>query len=105
MIYQQEALSSPGAWASRYFRGDQVHSDVYTDPEIFKREIKKIFYGTWVYVAHESEIPNAGDFVSRAIGRQPVVAVRGSDGRCRLLLNRCRHRGALICEVPRGNQS
>lgn len=105
MLYQQEALSSAGGWASRYFRGDQVHSDVYTDPEIFKREIKKIFYGTWVYVAHESEIPSAGDFVSRTIGKQPVVAVRGSDGRCRLLLNRCRHRGALICEVPRGNQS
>jgi len=106
MLYQHaEALSSAGDWASRYFRGDRVHSDVYTNAEIFEREMQKIFHATWLYVAHESEIPKAGDFVTRAIGRQPIVVVRGDDGTCRLLMNRCRHRGALICEVERGNQS
>ena len=58
-----------------------------------------------MYIAHESEIPKPGDFVTRPIGRQPVVVVRGVDGMCRLLTNRCTHRGALICEVERGNQS
>jgi len=99
------ALSHPGDWASQFIRGDSVNSDIYVDPAIFERELKKIFYSTWVYVAHESEIPNAGDFVARRIGRQPVIAVRGDDGAYRLLMNRCRHRGALICEVERGNQS
>ena len=106
MLYQQlEGLSSEGAWANQYFRGDRVHSEIYTSPAIFEREMQKIFHAAWLYVAHESEIPKAGDFVTRTIGRQPVVAVRGNDGTCRLVMNRCRHRGALICEVERGNQS
>ena len=106
MLYQQaEALCSAGSWASQYFRGDRVHSDIYTSPEIFEREMQKIFHATWLYVAHESEIPKPGDFVARSIGRQPVIVVRGDDGICRILMNRCRHRGALICEVQSGNQS
>ena len=80
MLYQQaEALSSAGSWASQYFRGDRVNSAIYTDPEIFEREMQKIFHAGWLYVAHESEIPKAGDFVTRTIGRQPVVVVRGDD--------------------------
>ena len=105
LIQQAEPLSEPGTWAAQYFRGDRVNSEIYTSPEIFEREMQKIFHATWLYVAHESEVPKAGDFVTRTIGRQPVVVVRGDDGTCRLLMNRCRHRGALICEVERGNQS
>lgn len=106
MLYQQgEALAGAGGWASRYFRGDRVHSAIYTDPAIFEREMQKIFHATWVYLAHESEIPKPGDFVARTIGRQPVIVVRGDDGTPRVLMNRCRHRGALICEVQSGSQS
>jgi phenylpropionate dioxygenase-like ring-hydroxylating dioxygenase large terminal subunit len=105
MLYQQVNPLTDGGWASSYIRGDEVHSDIYTDPEIFEREMQKIFHTTWNYIAHESEIPNAGDFVSRRIGRQPVVVVRGDDNVCRIVMNRCRHRGTLICEVERGNQS
>ena len=36
---------------------DRVAGQLYTDPEIFAEEMKKIFYRTWVWVAHESEIP------------------------------------------------
>ncbi|HEV8022893.1 MAG TPA: Rieske 2Fe-2S domain-containing protein [Candidatus Lustribacter sp.] len=102
---QAEALSRAGDWAGQYFRGDKVNSEIYTSPAIFEREMQKIFNATWVYLAHESEIPKDGDFVTRVIGRQPVVVVRGNDGRYHLVMNRCRHRGALICEVERGNQS
>jgi len=100
-----EPLTDVGDWASQFIRGDSVNSEIYTSPAIFEREMQKIFYGTWQYVAHESEIPKAGDFVTRRIGRQPIVVVRGDDGAYRLLMNRCRHRGALICELDHGNQS
>lgn len=100
-----EPLAAPGSWASRYMRDYEIHSDIFTDPQIFERELDKIFHATWVYVAHESEMPNPGDFVLRKIGNQPVVAVHGSDGVFRLVMNRCRHRGAVICEVQKGNQS
>lgn len=106
MLYQHAAaLTDSASWAARYIHGDRVNSEIYMDPAVFERELEKIFHATWTYVVHESEIPKPGDFVTRRIGRQPIVAAHGSDGVYRLLMNRCRHRGTLICEVDRGNQS
>ena len=82
---------------------DRVHSRIYTDPAIFDEELEKIFRRTWVFVGHESEIPEPGDFRARRIGRQPVLFVRGQDGVVRVLMNRCTHRGSLVCVEERGN--
>ena len=38
----------------------QVRRDVFTDEELFELEMKHIFEGNWVYLAHESQIPNVG---------------------------------------------
>jgi phenylpropionate dioxygenase-like ring-hydroxylating dioxygenase large terminal subunit len=82
----------------------RVHSAVYTSSEIFELEIQRIFHGSWVYVGHASEVPVAGDFRLRQLGRQPVIMVRGNDGVVRVLMNRCRHRGAVVCEVEAGRE-
>src|SRR5699024_7681975 len=50
---------------------DRVAGRLYTDPEIFRVEMEKIFYRTWVWVAHESEIPEAGSFKTTQVGDQP----------------------------------
>ena len=71
---------------------DRVHGSVYTSAEIFAREMDTIFKTGWVYVAHESEVSERGDYLTRMIGREPVVVVRGKDGQVRVLLNRCTHR-------------
>jgi phenylpropionate dioxygenase-like ring-hydroxylating dioxygenase large terminal subunit len=76
----------------------KVHSDIYTSPDIFEAEIERIFHGSWLYVGHASEVPHAGDYRVRRLGRQPVIMVRGNDGVVRVLMNRCRHRGAAVCE-------
>jgi benzoate/toluate 1,2-dioxygenase subunit alpha len=82
--------------------GDRVAGRLYTDPGLFEREMTRIFESTWVWVAHESELPGPGTFVSTHVGRQPVVVTRDRKGVLRTLLNRCRHRGASICEQPAG---
>jgi phenylpropionate dioxygenase-like ring-hydroxylating dioxygenase large terminal subunit len=84
-------------------KSDRVHGSLYLDPEIFKDEIEKIFNRGWVYVGHSGEIPGAGDFRLRKIGRAPVIMVRDDRGEVRLLLNRCRHRAAAVCQTERGN--
>jgi phenylpropionate dioxygenase-like ring-hydroxylating dioxygenase large terminal subunit len=84
---------------------DRIHSSLYSDPGIFEDELDQIFHRGWVFVGHESEVPNAGDFRLRRIGRQPIIMVRGQDGGLRLLLNRCRHRAASVCQVEQGNAS
>ncbi|MFJ7213710.1 Rieske 2Fe-2S domain-containing protein [Amycolatopsis sp. NPDC098790] len=82
--------------------GDRVAGRLYTDPDIFEREISQIFERTWVWVAHESELPGPGTFKSTHVGRQPVIVTRDRKGTLHTLLNRCRHRGASLCEKPKG---
>lgn len=82
---------------------DRVHGSIYKDPAMFELEIERVFHRGWVYVGHASEVPDAGDFRTATIGRQPVIMVRGDDGEVRVLMNRCTHRGALLCVHERGN--
>ncbi len=82
---------------------DRIHGDIYTDPAIFDEEIERIFHQGWVFVGHASEIPLAGDYRTADVGRQPVIFLRGDDGEVRVLMNRCTHRGAVVCPYERGN--
>lgn len=84
-------------------RDTTVHSQLYTDPAIFDREMDLIFGQGWVYVGHESEIPARGDYVRRTMGLEPVILTRSSEG-IHVLANRCSHRGNLICQLERGNR-
>ena len=80
-----------------------VSRDIFVSDEIFRLEMERIFDRTWVFLAHTTEIPAAGDFVSRSLGSAPVVVVRDSDGMVHALLNSCRHRGARVCRADSGN--
>ncbi|MBM4763645.1 Rieske 2Fe-2S domain-containing protein [Bacillus sp. B15-48] len=87
-----------------YVKEGAVHGKIYTDPEVFEMEIEKIFGSTWVYVAHESEIANPGDYKTTRIGSQPVIVTRSADsGEISVMFNRCRHRGASVCQAEKGN--
>jgi phenylpropionate dioxygenase-like ring-hydroxylating dioxygenase large terminal subunit len=79
-----------------------VSGRIFTDPEIYRLEQERIFGKTWLYVAHESEIPRPGDFVTRQMGEDPVIVCRGRDGKVRVFLNVCRHRGRRICGQDAG---
>jgi len=84
-------------------QADRVHGRLYYDPAIFDEELEKIWHRQWVYVGHESEVAKPGDYVTRLLGLQPVIIVRDKEGAIQLLLNRCRHRGNLVCDSGRGN--
>ncbi len=84
-------------------RSDRVHGSVYTSAEIFRREMDTIFKTGWVYVAHESEVSEPGDYLTRMIGHDPVVVARGKDGVVRVVLNRCTHRANKLCNAEKGN--
>lgn len=82
----------------------RVSSRIYREPALFEREMDAVFGRTWVFVAHESEIPNPGDYRTAHIGRQPVIVNRGADdGGINVMFNRCRHRGASVCQRDTGN--
>ncbi len=83
---------------------DRVHGTLYSDRDIFQQELEKIWYRTWVYVGHVSEVPKPNDFVMKSIGPQSVIMTRDREGKVHLLLNRCAHRGNQVCLEARGNR-
>ena len=78
--------------------------DIFTDPALFELEMKHIFEGNWVYLAHESQIPEINDYFTTYIGRQPIVITRGKDGTLNAMINACAHRGATLCRKKHGNK-
>jgi fatty-acyl-CoA synthase len=84
---------------------DRVHGSLYTAAEVFAAELERIWYRTWVFVGHESEIAEPNDYVVKSIGPQPIIMSRDKQGEIHLLLNRCAHRANLVCDAPRGNSS
>ena len=84
-------------------RPGRVHRRLYTDPDIFEIEMARIFGRAWIYVGHDSQVAEIGDFISTKLGRQPVVMVRHSDGEIYVLHNRCAHRGNTVVANENGN--
>jgi nitrite reductase/ring-hydroxylating ferredoxin subunit len=98
-------VPAPDASAPDYktlVQDDRIHASLYTDPRVFADELERIFHRGWVFVGHDSEIPDAGAFVTRAIGTEPVILVRGKDAGVSVLVNRCMHRGTQLCTAERG---
>jgi 2-chlorobenzoate 1,2-dioxygenase len=88
---------------ARMVRADSVHKRVYTDPEIFALEMKRIYGRAWIYVGHESQVPNPGDYHTTLLGDQDVILVRGTDRRVHVVYNRCPHKGAKLVADGEGN--
>jgi phenylpropionate dioxygenase-like ring-hydroxylating dioxygenase large terminal subunit len=82
---------------------DRVHRSVYADPEIFEAERRRLFGRAWLFVGHESQIKNPGDYYCTRLAGQPVIMVRHGDGTIRVLHNRCAHRGAAVCTQESGH--
>lgn len=83
-------------------RPDHVHRRAYADPEVFALEQERIFGRLWLYVAHESQLRNPGDFVRTQLAQHEVLVTRHQDGKIYVLHNRCPHRGARLCMVDSG---
>jgi len=77
---------------------------IFTDPDIFELEMKYIFEGNWVYLAHESQVAESGDYLTLTLGRQPIVITRDKNNELHALVNACTHKGATLCRRKSGNK-
>lgn len=81
----------------------RVNAQVYSSRALFELELERIWGRAWIYLGHKSQVPSPGDFITTTIGRTPVVMVRDADGESiNVLLNRCGHRGAQVCQQAWG---
>ena len=76
---------------------------IFTDEAIWQLEQERIFAKSWLFLAHASEIPQPGDYVTRQLSNDPVLVVRGEDGAVRAFHNSCPHRGTQLCRADAGN--
>ena len=100
---KQSASPLTSAEIRSLVRPDHVHRRAYADAAVFQLEQERIFGRLWIYVAHESQLKNPGDFVRTRLAAFEILVTRHTDGNIYLLQNRCPHRGARICMTDRGN--
>src|SRR6202040_1678494 len=75
-----------------------ISREIYVNPDIFEQEMEQIFQRCWLFLGHESQLPNPGDFVISRMGTEEVILVRDrKDHQIRAFLNSCRHRGMKGC--------
>ncbi len=81
----------------------RIDRRIFNDEEVYREELEKVFSRSWLFLAHESQIPKKGDFFSTYMGADPVLVIRQADGSVKGLLNSCNHRGMKICRADCGN--
>ncbi len=101
--FAHSTFGNPAIDYNNLIQSDRIHGSLYTRPDIFEEEMQRVFYGNWVFIGHASEIPGKGDYVCRTIGRESVVMVRTAQDDIKVIVNRCSHRGNMICVHPEGS--
>lgn len=76
---------------------------IYVEQDIYNEEIEKVFLRCWLFMAHESQLPNAGDFITTRMGEEPVIVWRDSAGKVNAFLNTCLHSESRLCRAEEGN--
>src|ERR1700688_1881544 len=80
-----------------------IGRDVFVDETIHREELERLFARTWLFVGHESQIPEPGDFFVSRMGEESVILCRDSERAVHVFLNTCRHRGMKVCRYDEGN--
>ena len=88
---------------SKLVQPGKVSRALYTDPDVFDAEMERIFGVAWVYLGHESQLRETGDFFTTRLARDCIIVARHGDGAVYAFHNRCAHRGAEVCHVAAGN--
>ncbi len=81
----------------------EIDRRIYSDPAIFELEMERIFARAWLFLCHESQIPEPGDFFQSVMGRDNILVVRQKDRSIKAMLNTCAHRGNAVCRAEEGN--
>lgn len=80
----------------------QVARSSYVDPALFDLEMREFFEKGWVYLAHESQLPAPGSFITTSMGTIPIIVCRDDKKNIRAFINSCTHRGSLVCREMKG---
>ena len=80
-----------------------ISREIFVNEDIYHQEQERVFARSWLFVGHESQIPNPGDFFSSRMGEEAVILCRDRKDKIHVFLNSCRHRGMKVCRYDEGN--
>jgi Rieske 2Fe-2S family protein len=72
----------------------------YTDPDLFREEVDRFFFQTWICAGRAEQIREPGEYFLRDVCGESIIVTRDAGGILRAFYNVCRHRGTRICTVP-----
>jgi len=81
----------------------RISREIFVNETIYQQEQEQLFARTWLFVGHESQIPQPGDYFVSCMGEESVILTRDSQGHIHVFLNTCRHRGMKVCRYDEGN--
>jgi phenylpropionate dioxygenase-like ring-hydroxylating dioxygenase large terminal subunit len=97
-VATNESLTWPAEGVTR------VPFRVFEDPEIYALEQARIFRGPiWNFLCLEIDISRPGDIRLATVGEVPIIVTRDESGAVHAMVNRCAHKGALVCIKERDN--
>ncbi len=103
MVTLQHTIDRPLRSLFDYEKGT-VSREVYVNEALYQQELEQIYARCWLFIGHESQVPNPGDFMVTRMGEEEVIMVRDrKDKKIHAFLNSCRHKGMKVCRYDDGN--
>jgi choline monooxygenase len=81
---------------------ESLDAALYRGTPQYERERQSIFARSWLLVAHESQLPEAGSYLATSIAGYPLIVVKAEGGKVRAFHNVCRHRAGPLAEDGQG---
>jgi len=77
----------------------------FVSPDVFTKEQAEIFSKEWLLVGHQSQIPDAGDYIVQRVNHESLFVIRDRGAKIHGFFNVCRHRGSRLIEDNCGNRA
>jgi phenylpropionate dioxygenase-like ring-hydroxylating dioxygenase large terminal subunit len=79
-----------------------VSRRIFWDEALYRLELERIFTRCWLFLAHESQVAQPGEYFTTWMGDEPIIVARDRDHQVRAMINSCRHRGNSVCRADAG---
>ena len=83
--------------------GHSLLGPFYSDEDVYRIDVQRVWRTGWLFAGHSCEIPNAGDYFTFNVDSDSILVIRAANGEANAVHNVCRHRGSLICEAAAGH--
>ena len=80
-----------------------ISREIFVNDDLYQQEQEQVFARAWLFIGHESQIPESGDYVTSCMGEESVILTRDRERQIHVFLNTCRHRGMKVCRYDEGN--